>query len=368
MSADPASLWLARVIAQQDVQSPASAELDVGVLVQTCERHDVTALVASRVRSAGEPGTTASLLNARLTDMAQQKAVVSMLQEAELRALLAVVAEWGGRMLLLKGTALAHWAYEVPHLRSCSDLDVLVPDYESGRELARLLAERLGYTPSPVSDDMGYEFMCRKILPGGRYLELDLHWRLVNSPLFAEKLTFDSLWLASMPVDTLGLSARALGVPHALWHACMHRAANLAAEGQDTLKWLWDLRVLSARMADADVQMLLRVCRQTGTSALVLAALRTAAGYWPVVELDDLVQRLLPQASDGLQEQDLQDWKHVQKLSFQAIDDWPGRLRWLGDRLFPSKAYLQALYGRRRGGYGGLWLIRIGRAMSRLFR
>jgi Uncharacterised nucleotidyltransferase len=355
--------WLAAVM--EGVDAPVPAGCPGSALIQAATKEDVLALVASRLQAHHDTANGLAGLVGEFSQAAQGHIVSSMLQEAELRALLQVSAELGIRLLLLKGTALAHWAFEAPHLRACSDLDVLVADYQSGRNLADALSRRLGYIPASSGEDMGYEFMCRKPLPGGKHLELDVHWKLVNTPLFAELLRFDDLWQDSIPVPGLGPRARALGVSHALVHACLHRAANLASEGRDTLKWLWDIRMLVEGMSAEDRARLRDLCGQAHCAALVRAGLTAASGCWSGPQTLKLDKELASLPLQGVSEVELLDWKQVQRLSFQAIADWPGRLRWLRDRVFPSKVYMQTIYARPDSGYARLWLVRIGRGISR---
>jgi hypothetical protein len=361
---DQARRWLAAVMGSTDASVPVACP--VSELIQIATEEDVLALVAAhlfvRPNALNEPAG----LVGDFSQAAQARVVSSMIQEAELRAVLQVAAEEGVPLLLLKGTALAHWAFEAPHLRACSDLDVLVADYTGGRKLADALSRKLDYIPAPPNEDMGYEFMCRKPLPGGKHLELDVHWKLVNTPLFAGLLSFEDLWQDSIPVPRLGPHARALGVHHALLHACLHRAANLASEGQDTLKWLWDIQVLSLALSAQDRGRLLQVCAKARCPGLVSAGLMAASSHWPSDGMLELARELQVLPDGGLSETDLQDWKQVQKLSFHAISDWPGRLRWLRDRVFPSKAYMQTIYARPGASYACLWLVRVGRAAFRL--
>jgi hypothetical protein len=180
--------------------------------------------------------------------------------------------------LLLKGSALAHWAYPAPHLRACSDVDLLLPSRKAAEELARrLCAAGTGYERSDTSGELvAYELMCRRQISDGLKLEVDIHWRLANSPLFADAFTFDELMAESIALPRLGPEARGLGLVHACIHACVHRALNLSIGVDDKLKWLYDLEVFRALFTPADWQQLVDLSISKGLAVVVLNALEVA--------------------------------------------------------------------------------------------
>ncbi|HPW34046.1 MAG TPA: hypothetical protein PLF92_14165, partial [Arenimonas sp.] len=58
-------------------------------------------------------------------------------------------------------------------------------------------------------------------------------------------------------------------------------------------------------------------------------------------------------------------WFYIQYMSFMAFPNWPLRMRWLRQRLFPNAAYLKMRYGETN--WIGLLLKRIKAGFRRLF-
>ncbi len=82
-----------------------------------------------------------------------KSALLSMLLEAETRRLLSVMEQAAIPGLLLKGQAIAQWAYPDPSLRASGDIDVLVATREAADLLARRLCES-GYELFQPSGDL----------------------------------------------------------------------------------------------------------------------------------------------------------------------------------------------------------------------
>lgn len=297
---------------------------------------------------------------------AREEVFVSMMQEGESRRLLALMTDAGISGLLLKGSALAYWAYPSPHLRACSDVDLLLPSRKAAEELASRLCAA-GYERSDTSGELvAYELMCRRQISDELQLEVDVHWRLANSPLFADAFTFDELMAESIALPRLGPEARGLGLVHACIHACVHRALNLSIGVDDKLKWLYDLEVFMALFTPADWQRTVDLSIKKGLAGVVLNALEAAATTFGR-QLPEDVSHALKRAekAEPLDAQNLSDWNYMQRKTFEALPTLSLRLRWLWQRVFPSRDYLTYLYGEQPS-YAALMVERCRRAMRRV--
>jgi Uncharacterised nucleotidyltransferase len=275
-----------------------------------------------------------------------QETLASMLLETETRRVLAAAQALSIDTLLLKGNALAWWAYPEPQLRSCGDVDVLVPSREAAEQLARALAE-LGYArPVPSGDLVAHELMCTLPVTPEWTLEIDVHWRLNNTTLFAHLFDFDALMGASIALPGLAPNARGLGPVDALLHAAVHRARNLANGVGDALKWLYDVVVLTAVLGDDDWMKLVGVARQKQIAGVTLSALEAAEDMFACA-FPDAVRRGLRDAARGesLDVERLQDWRYMQVQNFRSVSGVGPRLRWLWQRLFPSGDDMRQMYG-----------------------
>ena len=200
--------WLAALMRGEE---PGSAPAE-SVLLDTARAEGVLALCHERLRQSAAWEQYPATLRAALTQHAYQEVAVEMVRAAELREVLEALARQGLSVLLLKGAALAYTLYPEPHLRSRCDADLLLPSRDEAERAWRLL-QTLGYQrPNAISGDLiSYELGCYKTGPGGLTHALDVHWRLSNNALFAERFTFAELAAAAVPVPALGPQARRSG-------------------------------------------------------------------------------------------------------------------------------------------------------------
>ena len=321
----------------------------------------VVALVHQRL---SEGPSVSTRLRDTFAAAARDSAVASLLRETECRRVLAVLQTGQIPVLLMKGSALAWWLYPAAYLRECCDIDLLFSSRAHAMEAVRLLAAH-GYVLNHRPDDLSYELLCRREIGSMRF-DLDMHWRLVNAPIFAEALCFEALHASSILLPRLAADARALGPVHAFMHACIHRAMNLTVGIGDGLKWLYDLHLLGQQLTTADWSALQQQCGEFGLSGICAAGIEAAADLFGTA-VPPNVLRALQEASahESLDIGRLHDWKYMQGRNLAALPSLSIRARWLWQRLFPPVGYLRELYGADRG-VGSLWIQRIRHAIGRL--
>lgn len=343
---DSAVAWLAAVLGDACTPPPPTTLLPAEATA-LAQREGIAALVSFRLRQVGREVVSQAFLDAFST--AEKEAMVaSMVLDGESQRVLGRMAASGIPGLLLKGSALAHWAYPQAHLRACSDIDLLLASRRSAEELA-LLLEPSGYFRAKTSGDLvAYELLCKRDVSGGWQVELDIHWRLTNSPLFSHVFGFDELMADSIGIPQLAPNARGLGPVHALLNACMHRALNLSIGIEDRLKWQYDLINLMDLLTPAQWQRLESLSIDKKVAAIVASGLRAAALTFRR-EIPGQCVSVLSQAGakESLDADRLTDWSYMQRQTWKALPQPGLRLRWLWQRLFPSRDYLEALYGKK---------------------
>lgn len=267
--------------------------------------------------------------------------------------------------LLLKGSALAHWAYPQPHLRACSDVDILLPSSSDAETLAVALG-KLGYGRTPqLGELVEYELMCTRQVTPDWAVEADIHWALINSALFADHLTFEELMADSIAIPSLGPNARGLGPVHAMLHAAMHRSRNLINGMGDRLKWLYDFVVLEKHFGPDEWARLTALARERQLAGVTLSALEaTSAMFGTAFPEGVLVAMREAAQGEPLDAGRLDDWAYMQAQTMRALPGWGAKLRWLWQRVFPSRDYMTYLYGDR-GGYAALMWERVKRAWGK---
>jgi hypothetical protein len=141
--------WLRDVIAGRAIPTlfNTCASDFAGLLVRA-DAEGVSTMIASalnkRVVDWNIPSAALANLTAAFSAQARVATLASMQLEALTREVLSTHMASRQPALLLKGSALAHWAYEQPHLRACSDVDILLPSRSAAEALsARLNRQRL---------------------------------------------------------------------------------------------------------------------------------------------------------------------------------------------------------------------------------
>ena len=363
-----ARAWLAAVICGGQPEWSLSARLPPDELVAVAQREGIVTLMDLRLQQAAREPADAKTRRAlaiapevikAFTTAAREEALVSMVIEGESRCVLDLMTEAGIPGLLLKGSALAYWAYSEPHLRACSDVDLLLPSREAAEQLSdRLTAS--GYERSETSGELvAYELLCRRPVSDDWQVEIDIHWRLANSPLFSNAFTFAELMAESVALPNLAPNARGLGPVHALMHACVHRALNLSIGVGDKLKWQYDLELVRANFTPADWRRLVDLSIKKGLAGVVLDAIENAAQTFETKLPQEWIMALASaESAETLDARRLSDWHYMQHMTFKSLPTAFLKLRWLWQRLFPSLDYLRYLYGTQHTSYCYLILLR----------
>jgi putative nucleotidyltransferase-like protein len=332
--------WLAAILRGT---SPAGAPCGISVdeLVAAAQAEGVVTLVAERMQSL----PVFDPLRQAFSRAGREATAISMLRASECLRVLALFEAAGIRALLMKGSALAWWLYPAPHLRECSDIDLLLESREAVAAAVVLLAAH-GYDDGYVQGDQAYEQVSRRALSGTMQLDLDLHWALSNAPVFAHMLEPGELFAASIPLPALGPGARGLAPEHVLLHACMHRAINLYTGVGDSLKWLYDLHLLAPTLTPAQWQAVVQLCSERGLGSVCLSGMDEAAVWFgEAAPVDALSALRVTRRNDRVDGTRLDDWRYMHRRNLAALPGIRARLAWLWRKLFPHAAHLRQMYG-----------------------
>ena len=179
-------------------------------LVQSATFHGVLPLVLHRLYTTQERFPWADELLQGYPDKQRNALAVELARQRELMAVLQALADRDVRVVLMKGTPLAFTHYVSPILRGRADTDLFVR--ESDCAAIRQVVYELGYcSPNAVSGDiLSYQSCYRKQDGNGLEHNLDVHWKISNSQLFARMLSFSEVEKASKAVPALGKNGYAL--------------------------------------------------------------------------------------------------------------------------------------------------------------
>ncbi|MBI4913932.1 MAG: nucleotidyltransferase family protein [Acidobacteria bacterium] len=342
--------WLVALMRGEGPPAGPPGDLPPQACLQAAQVEGVVALVHSRLQDRA----IASLATPELQDLfaaaARERAARSLLLQAETRRVLKCFEAGSIPVLVIKGSALAHWLYSTPHLRECEDVDLLFPSREDVQRAAELLRPE-GYDwLGPAGDLARCEATCTRVPEAGPSLELDLHWDIGGSPVYERRFSFQELAEEALLLPSLAEGARGLGPVHALVHAALHRALQLWMGTGDRLKWLFDFHEMARRFTEAEWDELLSLAREKGLCGTCLHALRASERTFgtplPLEVLEGL-QRRAPE--EGLDLARMDRWGYLQRMNFRALPGPRLKLRWLRQRLLPPGAYLRHHFGGAGG-------------------
>lgn len=332
-------------------------EADPEALLKLTHAEGVSALLAARLDATGMHGP----MHDACRQIARGLAAQELLQRTLLRRVLAQLHAAEIPVLVLKGMALRCWLYPEPYLREVSDMDLLFPSRAAAVAGAEAL-QTLGFVIVIAPGPFAHELLCRSA--DGR-VDVDMHWALAGFPALTALPGFAALQASAIPLQGLGVEARGLDPAMALLHACVHRASNINARLGDRLKWLFDIHLLAGEFRSEDWQAFVQACGSARVSGLGRSGLAAAADTFGTLLPASILDTLAAQAYEDLLDANrITDWRYVNRENLRALPDWPTRVRWLWDRLFPNSGYLREAYGVDAPRPWLLWL-RLRRALSR---
>jgi hypothetical protein len=250
-------------------------------------------------------------------------------------------------VLLLKGAGLAYIVYPEPFLRPGRDIDLFI------RREARDAAERAlagcGYARlrEPDGELARAQRQYARADGSGATHFVDLHWRVSNARSFADAVSFDDAWTASIAIPALDPAARTLGIADSLLLACIHRVAH----HHDALEllWLWDIHLLAGRLTEETAEAFVRRAERTGMRAVSVRGLELARERFGTTMAGDVLARL--SAAGPIEPTARFVGGHLRMIDVVRADlgttsGWRDRAALLREHLFPSRRYMRALYTR----------------------
>lgn len=324
--------------------------------ISAAEREQVLGLICQRMRSLPAHHPWCLQFRAKERELVAQ----SLMRAEQCRRVLETLLSAGLSPLILKGGAFAYWLYPQPWLRHVVDIDLLFRDSEDAAVALKVL-QGIGYSGGYVGNE-AFETACRR--PGA--LEIDIHWGLVNSSLFARQIPFCEFEARAICLPLLSKAALALSPVDSLIHSCVHRVMNVHMGTGDALKWLYDIHLLVLMMSDLDWELLVARCRERQLTVVCLDGLEVALKCFGTQVPDEVMISLARAARYELLDQRLlHQWRYIQFMTFVELPTWSERLSWLYRKFFPSIAYLSSVYGQRLGTLG-LWVERVRRFSLRI--
>lgn len=320
--------------------------IDVVEFLGWAQREGLLGLLYSKVSTSAPDGLPPALV-AGLRAGAHRQVALELAQRLELQRVVAETRHRGLDVLLMKGASLAYDVYPDPALRVRSDVDMFIRDAD--RDRVRRCLDDLGYVSEPEVSGrfVTYQFHSQRIDANGVRHLCDVHWKVANPQRFADAVRFDELAEAAVRLPLLGPGARGIGRVHALWLACVHRAAH--HYDREALVWLYDVHLLTSAL-DADrAAHFVSLAERTGVRRICLRALRLAQDLFGTAVPPAVLASLEAAPTDEPSAMFLDPG--VRRLDV-LLDDvrvlrgFRPRLMLLKEHLFPDAAYMRQTYAR----------------------
>ena len=350
-------LTLVAAFLRGDVTRWSDLTLDVQQFLDLCREHEVEGLCFERLSRLDSDSTAdwPRQVWEELSDAARTRAMEELLRKAEIRRVVAALADAGIRPILLKGTPLAYTVYDSPASRPRADTDVMVAgaDVEAARQVMRSLA----YVETVQCHELLSQFEVQQCDRFGVIHAFDVHWSISTQPVFAGLLTYDALLPRAVGVPALGESAVAPCRVDALLLSCVHPAMH--HRNDERLLWILDIHLLASGLSPAELDEFEALARMKKVMAICRWGLQQAQAVFGTLVAADLIGRLNrtagPEPSAAYLASERR-WHHETMASLRALPRLGDRARLVREVLLPSPGYMLGAYGLRDKPLG-TWLL-----------
>ena len=318
--------------------------LDISAFLASAAREGLLGLLHARVCATGAANQLPPALVAGLRAGAHRQVVHELAQRVELQRVVAETRRRGLDVLLMKGASLAYHVYPDPAWRVRADADMLIR--AADRDGVRACFGDLGYVCEPYGSRrlVTYQFYSQRMDEHGVRHLYDVHWKIANPQRFADAMRFDELAEDAVPLPLLGPHARGIGRVHALWLACMHRAAH--HYDRDTIVWLYDIHLLMSALDPEGVARFVGLAERTGIRRICLRALLLARDRFGTAVAPTVFASL--EAAPANEPSTMFLRAGVRKVDvllddMRVLPGWRSRLTLLRGHLFPDAAYMRSM-------------------------
>ena len=349
------ALTLIAAFLRGDVTRWSDFALDAQTFLDLCREHEVEGLCFERLSKLDSTAGWPRQVWEELSDAARTRAAEELLRKAEIRRVVAALADAGTRPILLKGTPLAYTVYDSPASRPRADTDVIVSgaDVEAARQVMRSLS----YVETVQCHELLSQFEVQQCDRFGVIHAFDVHWSISTQPVFAGLLTYDALLLRAVAVPALGGSAVAPCRVDALLLSCVHPAMH--HRNDERLLWILDIHLLASGLSPAELDEFEALARMKKVVAICRRGLQQAQAVFGTLVAADLIGRLNrtagPEPSAAYLASERR-WHHETMASLRALPRLGDRARLVREVLLPSPGYMLGAYGLRDKPLG-TWLL-----------
>ena len=254
-------------------------------------------------------------------------------------------------LIMLKGAALAETIYNNIAIRPMVDIDILVHSEDVNSALNQLTF--LAYNPVEPESHPGIitEYENELLLQKSGYIDvaLELHWSLLDSPHYQQKIQMDWFWQSAVPAQFNAVPGQVLGPEALLLHLCSHLMLHHRGEG---LLWLHDVaEVLVQCRTSLDWETLLHKAQEYDLVLSLQPVLNQVTLQWNIELPPGILDKI-----NGLQpsprELKVFNWLTAAErpiaqrfwVDLATSSSWSRRLDYAWHSLLPSRDYMRRRY------------------------
>jgi len=288
--------WIAAILGGQGTQWPSELTASIEAVCDQAATEGVAALLYSELCDGRSQIVVPAALKQRLSGPHARAAAIEIMRQAETERVVSALQLAGIPVLVLKGAALARWAYREPHHRSRDDLDLLFSD-EAMVSASETVLATLGYVvESILVNGTNYERTLHFQTPHGLTWYIDVHWRMSNHPVFANRFDYRELDLCAVTYPGPP-PIRGLGRVHAFFNAAIHRISNILMGSGERLIWLYDFHSIGRHLTPEDWVEIVELAERRQLAGPCASAMHLCAEWfktqWPadaLKRMDELAQ------------------------------------------------------------------------------
>lgn len=260
------------------------------------------------------------------------------------------LAQAGIPCIILKGAALIETLYKNIALRPMVDVDILVKEQDVLKSIE--LFSELGYTPEPETwTGTSLEYLHAQSLrkTGAMTLQIEVHWSLIQSPSYRQRLLLSWFWERAEAVDFDGMPAYVLKPEAQLLHLCLH--LWLHHGGEKLLWWIDVAELLQTSQAQINWREVLTYAQRAESVLPLQQTLPRIAEEWGVKIPSNVIEQVLALKVSPAEKRLFDKLAIPTRTLFQAfyieltnLPTWGQRLEFAINRVFPSSEYMQRRY------------------------
>ncbi len=212
------------------------------------EKHKILPFIAKKAMAKPDSPCLPEIAQHWMKKSYFQATALALYRELTLKEIIPAFERAGVKVLVLKGAAMAHYAYSDPALRPGSDIDLLVSPGDV-RSIGNVL-EGLGYRCTKkmfdVSSRRNHEEVYKYGFNSLKRPPIEIHWNLFPFFMFNQQADLEPVFERAITIDMNGLSFLTMHPADALSHEATHMIYG--HKGGIRLNWIMDIGLLCGKL------------------------------------------------------------------------------------------------------------------------